>query len=184
MSVSPLSSTLIFLSICLAIISICLSFISTPWFLYTFWTSEITYSYTPSGPFIASISAGFIEPSISACAAFTWSPSFTFNFDPNGIVYVLESSLDVTITSFFFLDSEILTIPSISVITANPFGFLASKISSTLGRPCVISATPATPPEWIVLMVNCVPGSPIDCAAIIPIDSPIETSSLLASPIP
>ena len=99
-------------------------------------------------------------------------------------MYVLESSFDVTITSNFFLLSEILTVPSISVITATPLGFLASKISSTLGRPCVISATPATPPEWIVLMVNCVPGSPIDCAAIIPTDSPIDTKSLLANPIP
>ena len=41
------------------------------------------------------------------------------------------------------------------------FGFLASKSSSTRGRPCVISP-PATPPVWKVRMVSCVPGSPID----------------------
>ena len=70
--------------------------------------------------------------------------------------------MPVTTTSFFFLVSLILTTPAISEIIANPFGFLASNNSSTLGRPCVISATPATPPEWIVLIVNCVPGSPID----------------------
>ena len=41
------------------------------------------------------------------------------------------------------------------------FGFLASKSSSTRGRPCVISS-PATPPVWKVRMVSCVPGSPMD----------------------
>ena len=33
----------------------------------------------------------------------------------------------------------------------------------------------AAPPIWKVLMVSCVPGSPIDCAATIPTDSPIST---------
>ena len=59
----------------------------------------------------------------------------------------LDVSFDVTITSFFFLVSLIFTLPAISEIIATPFGFLASNNSSTLGRPCVISATPATPPE-------------------------------------
>ena len=61
---SPLSSILTFLSICLEIISMCLSLISTPWFLYTFCTSDVKYSNTPWGPFIAKISFGFIEPSV------------------------------------------------------------------------------------------------------------------------
>ncbi|OUJ96476.1 hypothetical protein BXA18_04795, partial [Acinetobacter baumannii] len=30
----------------------------------------------------------------------------------------------------------------------------------------------AAPPTWNVRIVNCVPGSPIDCAAITPTDSP------------
>jgi len=182
--VSPLSSTLTFLSICLAITSICLSLMSTPWFLYTFWTSCTKYSYTPSVPFIANISFGFIEPSVIGWPAEILSPSFTFNLAPNGIVYVFASSLDCTVTSFFFLSSDTEILPSISEIIANPFGFLASNSSSTLGRPCVISATPATPPEWIVLIVSCVPGSPIDWAAIIPTASPIFTSCLVANPIP
>ena len=72
-------------------------------------------------------------------------------------------------------DSSILdTTPSISDIVAFPFGILASNNSSTRGRPCVISA-PATPPEWNVLMVNCVPGSPIDWAPIVPTASPTST---------
>ena len=52
-------------------------------------------------------------------------------------------------------------VPAISEMIARPFGFLASKSSSTRGRPCVISP-PATPPVWNVLIVSCVPGSPID----------------------
>ena len=59
---------------------------------------------------------------------------------------------------------------------AAPFGLRASKISTTRGRPCVMSA-PATPPVWNVRIVSCVPGSPIDCAAMMPTASPISHSS-------
>ena len=34
----------------------------------------------------------------------------------------------------------------------------------------------AAPPMWKVRIVSCVPGSPIDCAAITPIASPTFTS--------
>ena len=133
---------------------------------------------------IASISLGLIEPSVIGWPASTISPSLIRNFDPNGITYVLASSFDIITTCLIDFSSEILAVPSISDTIASPFGFLASNNSSTLGRPCVISATPATPPEWIVLIVSCVPGSPIDWAAIIPTDSPMLTSSRVASPIP
>ena len=63
------------------------------------------------------------------------------------------------------------------------FGFLASNSSSTRGRPCVISS-PATPPVWKVRMVSCVPGSPMDCAAMMPTASPRLTSSLVARFMP
>ena len=63
--------------------------------------------------------------------------------------------------------------PAISASVAAPFGFRASKISTTRGRPCVMSA-PATPPVWNVRIVSCVPGSPIDCAAMMPTASPIS----------
>ena len=36
-------------------------------------------------------------------------------------------------------------------------------------------SSPATPPVWKVRIVSCVPGSPIDCAAMIPTASPIST---------
>ena len=57
--------------------------------------------------------------------------------------------------------------PPTSASVAAPFGLRASKISTTRGRPCVMSA-PATPPVWNVRIVSCVPGSPIDWAAMMP----------------
>ena len=55
-----------------------------------------------------------------------------------------------------------------------PLGFLASNNSTILGSPEVISK-PTTPPVWKVLIVSCVPGSPIDWADIIPTASPTST---------
>ena len=83
-----------------------------------------------------------------------------------------SSSFATTIVDLFFSSTSIdLTVPAISEIIASPFGFLASNNSWTLGRPWVISE-PATPPVWNVRIVNWVPGSPIDWAAIIPTVSP------------
>ena len=42
----------------------------------------------------------------------------------------------------------------------------------------------AAPPIWKVLIVSCVPGSPIDCAAIMPTASPIFTGVPLAKSRP
>ena len=80
-------------------------------------------------------------------------------------------------------DSSIETFPPISAILARPLGLRASNSSTTRGRPCVMSA-PATPPVWNVRMVSCVPGSPIDCAAMIPTASPIWASLPVASERP
>ena len=60
----------------------------------------------------------------------------------------------------------------------------ASKISSTRGRPEVMSAAEATPPVWNVRIVSCVPGSPIDCAAMMPTATPRSTSRPVASDRP
>ncbi len=43
---------------------------------------------------------------------------------------------------------------------------------------------PATPPVWKVRMVSCVPGSPIDCAAMIPTASPMSTVAPVAGATP
>ena len=75
------------------------------------------------------------------------------------------------------------TTPSTLAIAARPFGLRASNSSTMRGRPCVMSA-PATPPVWNVRMVSCVPGSPIDCAAMMPTASPICASLPAASERP
>ena len=79
--------------------------------------------------------------------------------------------------------SSTVTRPAISASIAAPFGFRASKISTTRGRPCVMSA-PATPPVWNVRIVSCVPGSPIDWAAMMPTASPISAISPVARKMP
>ena len=61
------------------------------------------------------------------------------------------------------------------LIGATPLGVRASNSSTTRGRPWVMSS-PATPPVWNVRMVSWVPGSPIDCAAMMPTASPTSTS--------
>ncbi len=65
--------------------------------------------------------------------------------------------------------------PVSSAIGATPLGVRASNSSTTRGRPCVMSS-PATPPVWNVRMVSCVPGSPMDWAATMPMASPTSTS--------
>jgi hypothetical protein len=64
------------------------------------------------------------------------------------------------------------TMPSMWLISALPLGIRASNSSSTRGSPCVMS-WPATPPMWNVRIVSCVPGSPMDWAAITPTASPM-----------
>ena len=71
--------------------------------------------------------------------------------------------------------SSIRTQPSTGATCARALGLRASNSSTTRGRPCVMSA-PATPPVWKVRMVSCVPGSPIDCAAMMPTASPGSVS--------
>lgn len=50
-------------------------------------------------------------------------------------------------------------------------------ISLIRGTPCVI-LMPATPAKWNVFSVICVPGSPIDCAAMAPTADPGSTLAL------
>ena len=53
-------------------------------------------------------------------------------------------------------------------------GCLICTIPSLFATMVGFSETlPAVPPWWKVLSVNCVPGSPIDCAAITPTASPM-----------
>ena len=66
---------------------------------------------------------------------------------------------------------------------ALPFGVRASKSSTTRGRPPAMSE-PAMPPVWNVRMVSCVPGSPIDWAAMTPTASPTSIALPVASDMP
>ena len=49
-----------------------------------------------------------------------------------------------------------------------PFDLLSTWLATAVRE--------AAPPMWKVRMVSCVPGSPIDCAAITPTASPTFTS--------
>ena len=55
--------------------------------------------------------------------------------------------------------------------------FEALIISLIRGTPCVI-LMPATPAKWKVFRVICVPGSPMDCAAMAPTAEPGSTWAL------
>ena len=48
----------------------------------------------------------------------------------------------------------------------------------------VLNPPEATPPMWNVRIVSWVPGSPIDCAAMMPTESPIFAIRLVAGLIP
>ena len=93
---------------------------------------------------------------------------------PAASVIVTLSPLSVSSTA---------TVPSTVASSAWPFGLRASNSSTTRGRPCVMSA-PATPPVWNVRRVSCVPGSPIDWAAMMPTASPMATSLPVAGAMP
>ena len=53
-----------------------------------------------------------------------------------------------------------------------------TRISGVLNPP------DATPPMWNVRIVSWVPGSPMDCAAMIPTESPIFATLLVAGLMP
>jgi hypothetical protein len=88
---------------------------------------------------------------------------------------VLSGEVIVTLIIRSESPSSRLTVPSISASVASALGCLASKSSTTLGRPAVMSS-PAMPPVWKVRIVSCVPGSPMDWAAMMPTASPTSTA--------
>ena len=78
--------------------------------------------------------------------------------------------------------------PSYDVTICWPSGFVTEMSRSPYSMtPCtfdlraVCSAMrAAVPPMWNVLSVSCVPGSPIDCAAMMPTASPMSTIAIVA----
>lgn len=81
--------------------------------------------------------------------------------------------------------SVIVKLPSNGAMIAGFLGFLISNNCFTLSIPCARSASfPATHHPWKVFSVSWVAGSPIDCAAIIPIGIPISTIDLVERSYP
>ena len=115
----------------------------------------------------------------------TEAPSFTI---------ILRSSLismrsvlpDVGViwTTKWLPSSQTSQRPATGAIQAWPFGFLASRSSSTRGRPREIAPEPATPEECLVSRVSWVPNSPRDWAAITPTGWFGSTSFLVAMSTP
>ena len=75
------------------------------------------------------------------------------------------------------------TTPEMCESVALPLGDRASNSSTTRGRPPAMS-DPAMPPVWNVRIVSCVPGSPIDWAAMTPTASPSSMVRPVASERP
>ena len=79
--------------------------------------------------------------------------------------------------------SAMRTTPEARASRAAPRGVRASNSSTTRGRPPAMSR-PATPPVWKVRIVSCVPGSPMDWAAMTPTASPSSMLLPVASDRP
>src|SRR3990172_3585846 len=139
--VSPGSLILTLLSICRTMTSMCLSLIRTPWSLYTSWISSTRKRASSLSPCTRRMSCGLGDPSMRDSPARILSPSCTVMCFPRGMVYSRASPMSGTTWIFRFplksLPSR--TTPSISEMTANSLGFLASKSSATRGRPPVMS---------------------------------------------
>ena len=153
--------------------SMCLSWIDTPCSRYTFWTSSTKYCCVSRTPRMSSSSFGSRGPSTNGSPARTSWPSTIARRAMVGTVCVSSSpsSPTTTISRPRPSSSPMRTTPVLVARVALPLGWRASNNSTTRGKPPAISL-PATPPVWNVRMVNCVPGSPIDWAAITPTASP------------
>ena len=127
---------------------------------------------------------GSLGPSTSASPAETSCPSATSRWARDATR--VESSVPSSATTVMrrpVSSSSTRTTPEWWASTAAPFGVRASKSSTTRGKPCVMSS-PTTPPVWNVRMVSCVPGSPMDWAAMTPTASPSSIIEPVASDSP
>jgi hypothetical protein len=111
----------------------------------------------------------------------TFSSVSQKSLDPYGTLYMaswrpfsssMESWVFLPMIILFILESSIMFL---FVILIFPEEWAITWDSSLIW---------AVPPTWKVLIVNWVPGSPIDCAAIIPIASPSATIFPLDKSLP
>ena len=88
---------------------------------------------------------------------------------------VLNNISVLTSINFNSVEREI-TISTVFPSLSSPLTVFKSSISSLPPNLAIMldssETPPATPPTWNVRSVNCVPGSPIYCAAITPTASP------------
>ena len=76
------------------------------------------------------------------------------------------------------------TTPEVRARVALPFGRAGLEELDDAGQTAGDVASPAMPPVWKVRMVSCVPGSPIDWAAMTPTASPSSIVLPVASERP
>ena len=172
--------------ICRTISSMCLSWIDTPWSRYTFCTSSTRYCWVSRTPLISSSSLGRGGPRRAASPAVTSSPSVTSRRAASGMRVARPRSPS-----------------SATIVTVRPCprprppgrrrrcgpawpcpwgcGPRTARPRGADRRRC---REPAMPPVWNVRMVSCVPGSPMDWAAMTPTASPTSMSLPVASERP
>ena len=80
--------------------------------------------------------------------------------------------------------SAMRTTPDVRARRAAPFGRAGLEQLDDAGQTAGDVASPATPPVWNVRIVSCVPGSPMDCAAMTPTASPSSIGLPVASERP
>ena len=148
-------------------------------------TTSSARTTTPSSvrarkPFTGAVTSPTDAERASTWLSSTRSPGAASSSAPSGSsIGVSKASRLVTLTLRPVSPPMTSTMPSMWLISALPLGIRASNSSSTRGRPCVMS-WPATPPVWNVRMVSCVPGSPMDWAAMMPTASPMPIMSPVA----
>jgi len=108
-----------------------------------------------------------------------WS-GFAKSLDPYGILYI------ATLVPFFSIIISVFLPMTINSFLESSIKFWLETFNTpsdgaVIDDSCLIWAVP---PTWNVLIVSCVPGSPIDWAAIIPTHSPIDTNLPLAKSLP
>ena len=77
---------------------------------------------------------------------------------------------------------QISSMPFLLSTTSWPSSFVTLRTSTNTATPSFFSTISGTlavmdavPPMWNVRIVSCVPGSPMDCAAMMPTAVPIST---------
>ena len=114
---------------------------------------------------------------------FTSSPSFTIRIAPSGTCRRAPTLADVRSADVADVSSPSYEVticcPSTLVTTTSRSPYSIAPATLLLRAVCS-AIRAAVPPMWKVRSVSCVPGSPIDCAAMMPTASPMSTIAMVA----